>query len=175
MAKSRDRRTAGEQVLPSYRNADYYYGIFMQAYLLTWVFDVEIVKISLRKTCWTEHTIGASVVKHVAAVNYMLGAAILQERPPAETGGESGPESITTKGDIVKYLKASFEYAHKALGTINEKNSWCQPHLSARCHEQVRPLLAVRAKIAESVYLRRPPGIPELSIGSVVDCGNEPG
>jgi uncharacterized damage-inducible protein DinB len=62
-------------------------------------------------------------VKHVAAVNYMLGAAILQEKPPAETGGESGPESITTKGDIVKYLKASFEYAHKALGTINEKNS----------------------------------------------------
>jgi hypothetical protein len=65
----------------------------------------------------------AQQVKHVAAVNYMLGAAILQEKPPAETGGESGPESITAKADIVKYLKASFEYAHKAIGTINEKNS----------------------------------------------------
>jgi uncharacterized damage-inducible protein DinB len=64
----------------------------------------------------------AQQVKHVAAVNYMLGAAILQEKPPAETGGESGPESITAKADIVKYLKASFEYAHKAIGTINEKN-----------------------------------------------------
>jgi len=62
-------------------------------------------------------------VKHVAAVNYILGAAILQEKPPVEIGGESGPESISTKADIVKYLKASFEYAHKAIGSINEKNS----------------------------------------------------
>jgi uncharacterized damage-inducible protein DinB len=64
----------------------------------------------------------AQQVKHVAAVNYMLGAAILQEKPPVEIGGESGPEAITAKADIVKYLKASFEYAHKAIGTINEKN-----------------------------------------------------
>jgi uncharacterized damage-inducible protein DinB len=61
-------------------------------------------------------------VKHVAAVNYILGASILQEKPPVEVAGESGPDSITTKADIVKYLKASFEYAHKAIGTINEKN-----------------------------------------------------
>ena len=64
----------------------------------------------------------AQQVKHVAAVNYILGASILQEKPPADIGGESGPESITTKADVVKYLKASFEYAHKAIGTINEKN-----------------------------------------------------
>ncbi len=64
----------------------------------------------------------AQQVKHVAAVNYILGAAILQEKAPAEIGGESGPESVTTKADIVKYLKASFEYAHKAIGSINEKN-----------------------------------------------------
>src|SRR5579864_6280885 len=64
----------------------------------------------------------AQQVKHVAAVNYIVGASILQEKPPVEIGGESGPDSITTKADIVKYLKASFEYAHKAIGTINEKN-----------------------------------------------------
>jgi uncharacterized damage-inducible protein DinB len=65
----------------------------------------------------------AQQVRHVAAVNYLLGAAILQEKSPAETGGESGPESMTTKADIVKYLKASFEYAHKAIATITEKNA----------------------------------------------------
>jgi len=64
----------------------------------------------------------AQQAKHVAAVNYILGAAILGEKPPAEVGGESGPASLTTKDDIVKYLKASFEYAHKAIGTITEKN-----------------------------------------------------
>ena len=64
----------------------------------------------------------AQQVKHVAAVNYILGAAILQEKPPVDIGGESGPDSITSKADILKFLKASFEYAHKALGSINEKN-----------------------------------------------------
>ncbi len=61
-------------------------------------------------------------VKHVASVNYILGAAILGEKPPVDIGGESGPASVTSKADIVKFLKASFEYAHKAIGTINEKN-----------------------------------------------------
>lgn len=61
-------------------------------------------------------------VRHVAAVNYLLGAAILQEKSPMDTGGESGPDSINTKPEIVKYLKDSFEYAHKAIASINEKN-----------------------------------------------------
>src|SRR5262252_4301824 len=42
----------------------------------------------------------AQQIKHVAAVNYILGASILQEKPPADVAGESGPDSITTKTDI---------------------------------------------------------------------------
>jgi len=61
-------------------------------------------------------------IKHVAAVNYLLGAALLQEKPPVDIGDESGPASITSKADILKYLKESFEYVHKAIGTINEGN-----------------------------------------------------
>jgi hypothetical protein len=64
----------------------------------------------------------AQQIKHVAAVNYLLGGAILQEKPPADTGEESGPASITSKADIVKYLKDSFTYLHKAVSSINEKN-----------------------------------------------------
>jgi uncharacterized damage-inducible protein DinB len=64
----------------------------------------------------------AQQVKHVAAVNYELAAAILQEKPPVEIGDESGPASITSKADIVKYLKDSFAYVHKAIATINEGN-----------------------------------------------------
>jgi DinB superfamily len=64
----------------------------------------------------------AQQVKHVAAVNYELGAAILEEKSPVEINGESGPASITSKADIMKYLKDSFAYVHKAIATINEKN-----------------------------------------------------
>ncbi len=60
--------------------------------------------------------------KHVAAANYLIFAAVLGEKPPVDTGGENGPASITSKEDIVKFLKDSFAYAHKAVATVNEKN-----------------------------------------------------
>jgi hypothetical protein len=62
----------------------------------------------------------AQQVKHVAAVNYLVGAAILAA--PVEPGGENGPDSVKTKADAVKYLKDSFTYVHKAVATINESN-----------------------------------------------------
>ncbi len=65
----------------------------------------------------------AQQVKHVAAVNYLVAASILGEKPPVDTGGENGPDSIQSKADIVKFLKESFAYAHKAAATINQSNS----------------------------------------------------
>ena len=64
----------------------------------------------------------AQQVKHVAAVNYLIGASILEEKPPVDIGGESGPDAMTSKADIMKFLKNSFVYAHKAAATINETN-----------------------------------------------------
>ncbi len=61
-------------------------------------------------------------IKHVAAVNYELAAALLQEKPPTDVADEAGPASIKSKADILKYLHDSFVYVHKAIETINEKN-----------------------------------------------------
>ncbi len=61
-------------------------------------------------------------IKHVAAVNYIFGAAILSEKVPVDVGDESGPASLKTKAEILTYLKNSFAYVHKAIATINEKN-----------------------------------------------------
>lgn len=65
----------------------------------------------------------AQQVKHVSAVNYMVGAAILGEKPPVELGGENGPDSIKTKADIVKFAKDSYAYAHKAIASITDENA----------------------------------------------------
>jgi len=62
-------------------------------------------------------------VKHVAAVNYMIGAAIMGEKPPMDLGGENGPDSIKSKADVMKFLKDSFAYMHKADATINAENA----------------------------------------------------
>lgn len=64
----------------------------------------------------------AQQIKHVAAVNYELAAALLEQKPPVDIGDESGPASLTSKDEIMKYLKDSFTYAHKAIATITDKN-----------------------------------------------------
>lgn len=65
----------------------------------------------------------AQQIKHVAATNYEIAAAIMQVKPPVEIGDdESGPASIKTKAEIMQFLKDSFAYMHKAVATINEKN-----------------------------------------------------
>jgi len=65
----------------------------------------------------------AQQVKHVAAVNYIFGAAILNEKPPVDVSGESGPDSVKTKAEIMKFLKDSFAYLHNAVASINDKNA----------------------------------------------------
>ncbi len=64
----------------------------------------------------------AQQIKHVAAVNYEVGAAILEQKPPVDLNGEAGPASVKSKADIIKFLKDSFAYVHKAVATINETN-----------------------------------------------------
>jgi hypothetical protein len=61
-------------------------------------------------------------VKHIAVANYMFSAGILQEKPPVEMKGPNGPDNITSKADVMKFLKDSYAYAHKAVAAINENN-----------------------------------------------------
>ncbi len=65
----------------------------------------------------------AGQIKHVAASNYEFAGAILQEKPPVDFGGEEGPASIKTKAEILKFLKDSFVYVHKAVASMNEQNA----------------------------------------------------
>src|SRR5436309_1096639 len=66
----------------------------------------------------------AQEVRHVAATNWEVAAGILGEKPPVETAGpnDNGPEAIKTKADIMKYLKDSFAYVHKAVDQITPDN-----------------------------------------------------
>ena len=68
----------------------------------------------------------AQQIKHIGGVNYMFGAAILGEKPPASAGDENGPSNLTSKADVVKYLNDSYAYLHKALNSIDEKNVLAQ-------------------------------------------------
>lgn len=60
--------------------------------------------------------------KHLAAVVYLVSAASLGEKPPVDTGGESGPADVKTKEQIVAFMKGAFAYAHKAMGELTADN-----------------------------------------------------
>jgi hypothetical protein len=64
----------------------------------------------------------AMQVKHLATGNYALAAAILQEKAPVPLKGPNGPDSITSRADILKLLADSYVYAHKAVLSITQEN-----------------------------------------------------
>ena len=62
-------------------------------------------------------------MSHLATALYLYSSAMLGEKPPVARGkDENGPDSLTGKDAIVKYLKDSFAYAHKATGTLTQQN-----------------------------------------------------
>ena len=62
-------------------------------------------------------------VRHIATVNYEVAAAALGQPCPVDKGkDENGADNLKTKDAIVKYLKDSFAYAHKAAQTLTAAN-----------------------------------------------------
>jgi DinB superfamily len=61
-------------------------------------------------------------LRHIAADNYLLGAAILGEKPPREAGGddESGASGVQTKAEIIVYVRDSFTYMRRAAAAIDD-------------------------------------------------------
>jgi DinB superfamily len=64
-------------------------------------------------------------LKHIAADNYLDGAALLGEKsPPGDlTAGENGSASVKTKGEVIAYLKDSFAYLHRAVRMMDDGNA----------------------------------------------------
>lgn len=65
----------------------------------------------------------AQQLKHIGAYGYILCSGIKQEKPPADVNGDAGPANVTSKADIMKYVRESFAYCRQAFNTIDEKNA----------------------------------------------------
>ena len=59
-------------------------------------------------------------LKHVAVYNYRSFGAMLGQKPAAD--GDNGPDSVTTKAQILKYLKDSFALGHQAIAKVGPDN-----------------------------------------------------
>lgn len=66
----------------------------------------------------------AEQLLHVGEVNFLLAAAILGKKPPAGSDLKAmSAENQKSRSAILKYLKDSFNYTHKALASISEQNA----------------------------------------------------
>ena len=61
-------------------------------------------------------------LKHIAASNYLIWSAITGENPPDNVNDGKGPDNMKAKADIIKYVKDSFAFGHKAVATLNSSN-----------------------------------------------------
>src|SRR5205809_6578732 len=61
-------------------------------------------------------------LKRVAASNYLIWSPITGEKAPDTVNDGKGPDNMTAKADIIKYLKDSFAFGHKAVATLNASN-----------------------------------------------------
>ena len=66
-------------------------------------------------------------VKHVAASNYALWSPLTGDRFPKDFIGGNGPQSVSTKGEILKFLKDSFALGHRAAATLTIENMLQSP------------------------------------------------
>src|SRR5467141_4325987 len=61
-------------------------------------------------------------LKHIAASNYLIWSPITGDKPPDNVNEGKGPEKMKAKADIIKFLKDSFAFGHKAVATLNDSN-----------------------------------------------------
>ena len=64
----------------------------------------------------------AAQVRHIATANYALWSPLTGDKLPEGIKGPEGPENLTTKAQIVQFLKDSFALGHKAAATVNNEN-----------------------------------------------------
>jgi hypothetical protein len=67
------------------------------------------------------------MVKQLSATNYILVGAALGEEPPAEAGGELGPEAVRTMAEILNYLKGAHSQIWIGQKSISVKSSPISP------------------------------------------------
>ena len=86
----------------------------------------------------------AEQVKHIAASNYLIWSPITGAKAPDNTNDGKGPDNMKTKADIMKYLKDSFAFGHKAVATLTASNL-VEPLSSASGKPTTRLFLATFA------------------------------
>src|SRR5437588_9436859 len=61
-------------------------------------------------------------LKHIGASNPLIWSPITAEKPPDTVNDGKGPANMKAKTEIIKFLKDSFAFGHKAVATLTDAN-----------------------------------------------------
>ena len=64
----------------------------------------------------------AQLIKHTATANFRFWTLVTGEKMPDNIKGPNGPDELTTKAQIMQFLKDSFAVGHRAAKTITPEN-----------------------------------------------------
>src|SRR5437867_4384615 len=85
-------------------------------------FDFSPEKLNLPGTDYKGVRTFGEQLKHIAASNYLIWSPITGDKTPDNVNEGKGPENMKAKADIIKFLKDSFAFGHKAVATLNDSN-----------------------------------------------------
>ena len=107
-------------------------------------FDFSPEKLSISGSDYKGVRTFGQQLKHVAASNYLIWSPITGEKAPDTANDGKGPDNMAAKADIIKYLKDSFAFGHKAVATLTASNL-VQPITSSSGRQTTRLFLATFA------------------------------
>src|SRR5690242_20580495 len=107
-------------------------------------FDFSPEKLNLAGSDYKGVRTFAAQVKHIAASNYLIWSPITGEKPPDTVNDGKGPDNMKAKAEIIKYLKDSFAFGHKAVATLTSSNL-VEPITSGSGRQTTRLFLATFA------------------------------
>ncbi|MBZ5508646.1 MAG: DinB family protein [Acidobacteriia bacterium] len=64
----------------------------------------------------------AGQIRHVAADNIAICAPLADQPEPAGNNAPNGPMNLTTRAELLKFLKDSFSFGHKAVAGLTSAN-----------------------------------------------------
>jgi hypothetical protein len=65
----------------------------------------------------------ADQIKHVAADNFAIWAALTGKPEPTGVNSPNGPAEMKSRAEIIRFLKDSFAFAHKAAASMTAENT----------------------------------------------------
>lgn len=65
----------------------------------------------------------AGQIMHLATDNILIWSAVTGDSIRADIEDVNGPKSITTKKEVIAYLKSSFAIGRKAIASVNDRNA----------------------------------------------------